>query len=198
MLMLMMSCSSFSNSNTRGVTTLTSSGAPKPKRAKVLTRRPKLISLEQTTVVSMIDEVKFIESAEAIPVMLAEASADVIEKLETEKTTEEQPKLLSSLVVAELPKLSTTMTTTPKKRRMASVLDVVLESMKMLTPATAKVSGKKIGDTKEMITASAASAHDEAEPSGAMLVRLMEESLPEKSASPAPEASPQGNIEYIV
>jgi hypothetical protein len=47
--------------------------------------------------------------------------------------------------------LSTTTTTTPRKRRMASVLDAVLESMKMPTPATAEVSGKKIGDTRKVV-----------------------------------------------
>jgi hypothetical protein len=70
--------------------------------------------------------------------------------------------------------------------------------LKTPTPAAAEVSGKKIKDTKEETTASAASAHAEAGPSGATPIRLMEESLPEKSASPAPEAPPQGNLEYIV
>jgi hypothetical protein len=46
----------------RKIATSTSSGAPKPKRAKVLTRRPKLQSLEKTDVVPTIEEVKFIES----------------------------------------------------------------------------------------------------------------------------------------
>jgi hypothetical protein len=101
----------------RKIATLTSSSAPKPKRVKIMTRRPKPIG---TTKVP-----KFIESAEVVPVVPTEASADTIEKPKTKKTTEEQPKLLSPLVVVELPKLSTTATATPKKRRMASVLDVV-------------------------------------------------------------------------
>jgi hypothetical protein len=69
---------------------------PKSKRAKVLTHRPKLQSLKQTAVVPTIEEVKFIERAEAIPVvpakametvpaMPAEASADAVEELETRK-----------------------------------------------------------------------------------------------------------------
>jgi hypothetical protein len=49
---------------------------------------------------------------------------------------------------------------------MTSVIDVVLESMKTPTPATTEVSGKKIGDTRKVVTASAASAHAEAGPSG--------------------------------
>jgi hypothetical protein len=35
------------------------------------------------------EEVKFIESAKVVPAMLAEASADAVKELETEKTAEE-------------------------------------------------------------------------------------------------------------
>jgi hypothetical protein len=73
---------------------------------------------------------------------------------------------------------------------MASVLEAVLESMKTPAPATAEVLGKKIGDTRRVVTASAASAHAEAGPLGVAPVRLMEESLPEKITSSAPEAPP--------
>jgi hypothetical protein len=55
--------------------------------------------------VPTIEEVKFIESAEAAPAMLAEASADLVEEPETKKTAEEQPKLLSPPVVTGLSKL---------------------------------------------------------------------------------------------
>jgi hypothetical protein len=81
---------------------------------------------------------------------------------------------------------------------MASVLDAVLESMKTPTPSTAEISGQKIGDSKEMITSSAAAAFAESEPSRAAPVRLTKENLPERSTSPAPEAPPQGSLEYIV
>jgi hypothetical protein len=175
------------------IATSTSSGAPKPKRAKVLTHRSKLQSLEQAAVVPTIEEVKFIKSAEAAPAMLAEARPDP-----AKKTTEEQPKLPSPLVVTGLPKLSTTTTTTPRKRRMARVLDAILESMKTPTPAPTEASGEKIEVVRKVVTASATSAHAKAGPLRATPVRLMEESLPEKSTSPAPEAPPQGDLEYIV
>jgi hypothetical protein len=58
--------------------------------------------------------------------------------------------------------------------------------MKTPTPATAEVSDKKIGDIRMVITTSAVSAHAEVRPSGAMPERLMEESISEKSTSPAP------------
>jgi hypothetical protein len=39
--------------------------------------------------VPTIEEVKFIENAEVVPAMLAEASVDPVEEPETKKTTEE-------------------------------------------------------------------------------------------------------------
>ena len=73
---------------------------------------------------------------------------------------------------------------------MASVLDAILESMKTPTPASAEASGEKIEDAREVVTASASSIHVEAGPSGATPVKLVGESLPEKSMSPVPEAPP--------
>jgi hypothetical protein len=99
----------------RKFSTSTCFGALKPKRAKVLTRRPK--------------KVKFIESVEAVPLametvsaMPLEASVDPVEELKTKKIAEEQPKLLNPPIVTGLLKLSFTATMTPRKKRMASVL----------------------------------------------------------------------------
>jgi hypothetical protein len=71
----------------RKIATSTSSGAPKPKGAKVLTRRLKLHSFEKTVVVPMTEKVKFIESVEAVPLateivpaMPVEASVDPVEE----------------------------------------------------------------------------------------------------------------------
>ena len=97
-----------------------------------------------------------------------------------------------------LPKLSTNATTTPRKRRMASVLDVVLQSTKLPAPATTEVSDDKIEDAREVAAASASPAHIEAVPSGATPVELVKESLPEKPMSPSPEAPSQGDLNYIV
>jgi hypothetical protein len=47
-------------------------------------------------------------------------------------------EILSPPVEAELPKVTKAPGTTPKRRRMASVLDVVMETTKALTPAPAK------------------------------------------------------------
>jgi hypothetical protein len=62
---------------------------------------------------------------------------------------------------------------------MASILDAVLESMKAPTPASTEASSEKIENTREVITASVATALAEAGSSRATPVRLMEESLRE-------------------
>jgi hypothetical protein len=59
----------------------------------------------------------------------------VAKELELEKTIV-LPK--SPPVEAELPKVTKAPATTPKRRRMASVLDTVMETTKALTPAPAK------------------------------------------------------------
>jgi hypothetical protein len=73
------------------------------------------------------------------PTMPIEAIADPTRELELEKVAE-QPKML----VTALPKLSGTTTTTPRKRRMASVLDAILESVKMPPPTSTEASGGKL------------------------------------------------------
>jgi hypothetical protein len=189
----------------RKIVASTSFGAQKPKRAKVLTRRPKLHSLEKTTEVPTIEKVKFIESAEAIPLatetvpaMLVEASVDPVKELGPKRTAEEQPKLLSPPTVTGLPKLSTTATTTLRRRRMASVLDVVLESVKMPTPTSIEASCEKIEDARELVTASASSVLIEAGPLGVVPVMLVGGNLLEKPTPPVPKAPPQGDLNYIV
>jgi hypothetical protein len=94
----------------------------------------------------MADVPKLTERAEAAPlatetapVMPIEASADLVKEPKSKKAAE-KPKVL----VTALPKLSAIAITTPRKRRMASVLDVVLESVKMPTLASAEASSGKI------------------------------------------------------
>jgi hypothetical protein len=47
-------------------------------------------------------------------------------------------KILSPPIEAKLPKVQKTSAATPKRRRMANVLDDVLETTKVLSPATTK------------------------------------------------------------
>jgi hypothetical protein len=103
----------------RKVATSTSSGASKPKRAKVLTHRPKPNGTIKVP--------KLIESAEVVPsctesapAMSTEANVNPVKEPESEKTAE-QPKVLCPPAITGLSKLSTTITATPRKRRMASI-----------------------------------------------------------------------------
>jgi hypothetical protein len=124
---------------------------PKGKKMKVLTHRPRYI---ETVVVpefgegtSSAAEAKQAAPAEAeaeglttvpkVPVVgSAEAKDGVAKEPELEKTVP-VPKILSPPVEAELPKVTKAPATTPK-RRMASMLDAVIETAKALTPVPAK------------------------------------------------------------
>jgi hypothetical protein len=81
---------------------------------------------------------------------------------------------------------------------MTSVLDAVLESVKVPTLTSTEASGKKSEDAKEVTAASATSALAEVGPSKAASVRLMEQSPPEKSTSHTPEAPLHADLLYIV
>ena len=70
-----------------------------------------------------------------MPKRLAEAKAKTAEEPDLRKSAEE-PKILSPSQETELPKMSKMPAVTPKRRRRASVLDAVIESKKVLTPAS--------------------------------------------------------------
>jgi hypothetical protein len=98
--------------------------------------------------------------------------------------------------VTALPKLPAT-TETPRKRRMASVLEAVLESVKTPPPSSPEASGSKTDDVSEMISAST-STHVEAGPSEVVPKNLTEESLPKNPSAPAPEAPSSSDLNFIV
>jgi hypothetical protein len=66
-----------------------------------------------------------------------EARTNVTEEPKMEKTVEEL-KVLSPPCATELLKVSNIPIATPRKRRMASVLDAIMESVKTSTPASAE------------------------------------------------------------
>jgi hypothetical protein len=117
-----------------------------------LTRRPKAHSLQRIAAMLDTEKIEIVEQAEAIPlasetisVVTVEASVDLVEETEAKRSkAEEHPKLLTPPTTTQLPKLSTATTTTPRKRRMVSVLDAILKSTKMLTPITTEASEDKI------------------------------------------------------
>ena len=128
------------------------SAVPKGKKIKVLTHRPRYI--ETTTVPKFGEETS--SAAEAEPAAPAARSAKestvvlkvpIVEPVEAEDETTRKPELekatdlpeiLSQPLEAELPKVAKAPATTPKRRRMASVLDAVVETTRALTPTSVK------------------------------------------------------------
>jgi hypothetical protein len=103
----------------------------KSKKVKVLTRRPRRI--ETADVPKLIERVTPI--AEPSCSVSVGARTKPAEEPKLEKAAE-QLKALSPTCTAELSKPSSIPATTPRTRRMASVLDAIMESVKTLTPAS--------------------------------------------------------------
>jgi hypothetical protein len=135
---------------------------------------------------------------EKIPAMTVEASVSPVEETETESSkAEEHPKLLSLPTMTGLLKLTIATTMTPRKMRMARVLDVVLKSSKVPTPASTEAS--EVNTEKLVIAAASVSpARAEAGPLRFKPVEQEKEDLLEKPTSPMPEASSRDSLEYIV
>jgi hypothetical protein len=165
------------------------------KVKKVLTHRPRRI--EMADVPKIIEGVEIAPSAAGSgPVMPIETCTDSTEEPKSEKAAE-QLKVLSPATTTELLKPSSVSATTPRKRRMASVLDVVLESVKTSAPASAEAPSEQIKDAGEAAATSVANAPTKAGPSEIAPITLVEESAPEKSKSPAPEV-PHKELEFII
>jgi hypothetical protein len=141
-------------------------------------------------------------------------------RLKSQKIEEtmKMPKILSLPIEADLPKIQKTSAATPKRRRMANVLDVVLETTKVLSPVLVKkvlspVLVKKVvpAETKsqaetETRQAEATEVQAEAKARPSMPTEteptVVEEKATEQIASekvetPAPEASKE-STEYII
>jgi hypothetical protein len=68
----------------------------------------------------------------------AKARDDKAEEPQVEKVIK-TPEILSPPIGADLPKMQKIPATTPKRRRMASVLDAVIKTTKALKPAPKKI-----------------------------------------------------------
>jgi hypothetical protein len=144
------------------------------------------------------------EPAEA-PKRPAEAKEKTVEEPELEESAG-LPKILSPPSDPELPKVSKVPAITPKRRRMASVLDAVLESTRAPTPASAKGDAKaattrvevKVGPSVPIETGPIeTSEHDtEQGPSDATLI-LEKEGATKKVKSPTPEAFTE-ELDFII
>jgi hypothetical protein len=83
-------------------------------------------SVEEPTVVSKVPTVRPVE-----------AKNDKAKEPKVEKVVK-RPEILSPAAEAKLPKVQKAFAATPKRRRMANVLDAVLETTKALSPAPSK------------------------------------------------------------
>jgi hypothetical protein len=133
----------------------------------------------------------------------AEAKDDAAREPELEKTVM-LPKILSPPAEAELSKVTKAPATTPKRRRMASVLDSIVETTRALTPPP----------VKKVTEAATAHTETEAGPSVPAETKLaateqwaekespdtgvaLEKSMAKEAKSPAPEAPSEG-LGYII
>jgi hypothetical protein len=184
----------------RKIVTSVTSSASRSKKVKVLTHRPRRI--ETTEVPKLIEgSTPIFEPSHSVPV---EARTNVTEELEMEKTVEEL-KVLSPPCATKLPKVSNILAITLRKRRMASVLDAVMKSMKTSTLSSAEAPrmedrvSKKSDEAGMAQTTSEAgtSVSAEARPSESAPMTLEKEGAFEKSKSSAPKASAK-ELEFIV
>jgi hypothetical protein len=195
---------------------------PKGKKLKVLTHRPRYI---EPVVIPKFDEgassaTKTEETAP--PAQRTEESATMpkvpsVKLVETiaDKTKgskiEEIPKvpgILSPSIEATVPKVQKSSAATPKRRRMANVLDVVLETTKILSPApTRKIAESSKAQTRTVtkqakVEAAPIQAETEAGPSvppetEPVVEKATEQIAFEKVETLAPEASKE-SIDYII
>jgi hypothetical protein len=197
---------------------------PKGKKIKVLTHRPRYIepavvpkfgagtssadeakeaaSLVQSTVEPIV--VPMVPTVEPV-----ETKVDRAEEPKIEKITK-MPEYLSPPTEAKLPKVQKASAATPKRRRMANLLDAVLETTKALSPAPIRKVAKaakaqaKTKTKQAEVEATKTQADTEVGPSvpAAMKPTAPEEEMvgqiaPENVETAAPEA-PIENIDYIV
>jgi hypothetical protein len=187
-------------------------------KIKVLTHRPRYI---ETAIVPKFGE-ETSSTAEAEQATLAARSAEeptivpkvpIVEPVEAEDGAAKKPELEKTIVLpeilstpteAELPKVVKALATTPKRRRMASVLDVIMETTKALTPApTRKVAEAAISHTETEAGPSVptetkpATAKDKAEQESPNAGMDVEQDVTEKAKSPVPEASSE-DINFII
>jgi hypothetical protein len=132
----------------------------------------------------------------------AEAKDDTVEEPKVEETVKTQ-EILSPRAEANLPKMQKGHATTPKRRRMASVLDAVMETTKALTPApikkvaeVAKVQAEAEAGPAVPIETKAVALEDKADQQTSDIGMAAVKGMTEKAKSPAPEASVE-DVDYI-
>jgi hypothetical protein len=190
---------------------------PKCKKMKVLTHRPRYI---EPAVVPEFGEgtCSTAEAKQAAPTVQSAEESIIVPKVPTVRPGEakdnaaEEPKLEKIVIMpeilnppakAELPKVQKAPAATPK-RRMASVLDAVMETTKALSPAPTKkaIEGVKVQAGAEVgpsvpIETKAAVPEDKAEQQTSDTGMAVGQGMIEKAKSPAPKA-PAEDVDYVI
>jgi hypothetical protein len=196
----------------------TTTVVPKGKKVKVLTHRPCYI--ESAVVPAFGEEASSVaEARQGTPIMHGVEEPTVVPKMPTvgpieakddkaeEPKVEEtmkMPEILSPSAGAELPKVQKIVAATPKRRRMASVLDAVIETTKALTPASTK---KTVEAAKNQVKAKTGPSapnktkaivpEDKVGQQSSDNGKTTEQVVTEKAKSPVPEALTE-DTDYIV
>jgi hypothetical protein len=191
----------------------------KGKKIKVLTHQPRYI---ETNTVPKFDEGtsstaeaeqaapagRSAEESATVPKVFATRSAEVpIQTAKSEGKTTEKPGREGAVgpPEAELPKVAKTPAITPKRRRMASVLDIVMELIRALTPAPVKKVAEtitacvetEVGPSVPIEAKSAATKQRAEQESPDTGMALEKKDAPEKAKSPIPEA-PFEDLDFII
>jgi hypothetical protein len=133
----------------------------------------------------------------------AEAKDDTAEEPKVEKIVK-MPEILSPPPEAKLPKVQKAPAATPKRRRMASMLDAVLETTNALSPAptkkiaeAAKVQAEAEAGPSAPIETKVVAPEDKADQQTSDTGMAAGQHMAEKGKSPIPEALVE-DIDYIV
>jgi hypothetical protein len=187
---------------------------PKGKKVKVLTHRPRYIepavvpefgertssTVEAKQAAPIVQSVEYLIVVPKVPTVgPAEAKDDTAEEPKMGKIVK-MPEILSPPAEAKLPKVQKAPATTPKRRRMPSVLDAVLETTKALsrTPTkkiaeTTKVQAKAEARPSAPIEMKAVAPEDKADQQTSDIGIAAGQDMAEKAKSP--EALAQANQE---
>jgi hypothetical protein len=189
----------------------------KGKKMKVLTHRPRYIepavvpefgegtssTAEAKQAASIMQSAKECIVMPKVPTVgRAEAKDDTVEEPKVEETVK-MPKILSPPAEANLLKMQKGPAATPKRRRMASVLDTVMETTKALTPApiktiaeVAKVQAEAEDGPVVPIETKDVAPEDKADQQTSDTDLAAGQGMAEKAKSTAPEASVE-DVDYI-
>jgi hypothetical protein len=201
----------------RKIVALATTIVPKGKKMKVLTHRPRYIEpvvvpefgKGTSSTAEAKQDAPIVQSAEepiVVPKVPTVGSAvardDKAEEPQVEKIVK-MLEILSPPVEAKLPKVQKAPTATPKRRRMASMLDVVLETTKALSPGPtkkiaedAKVQAEVEAGPSTPIETKAIAPEDKADQQTSDISMAAGQDMAEKAKSLVPEALVE-DIDYI-